>query len=195
MSPNPTKEGKVAFHIPDHPDILCETYYKIFGDLTSGTAPLIILHGGPGVGHEYLLPFADLSSSQYNIPVVFYDQVGCAASTHLPQMDGNKAFWQEWLFTAELDNLLNHLKLSSSVDGDGAGYHLLGHSFGGRIAAAFACSRPKGLKRLVLASALPSTELSIRGNALRRLELAPAIRQRIVSCTFSCSFVCVCACI
>lgn len=66
MNPTPTKEGKVAFRIPNYPDLLCETYYKIFGDLSSGVPPLVILHGGPGVGHEYLLPIADLSSKHNN---------------------------------------------------------------------------------------------------------------------------------
>lgn len=178
MGSTPTKDGKAAFSIPEHPELSSETYYKIFGDISGDIPPLVILHGGPGVGHEYLLTFSDLWS-EYGLPVVFYDQVGCASSTHLPQKDGNKDFWQEPLFTAELENLLDHLKLS---DANGVGYHLLGHSFGGRIAAAFACSRPPGLKRLVLASALASTELSRRGNALQRRELPAEIRQTLASC-------------
>lgn len=173
----PTKDGKVSFAIPGHPEISSETYYKIFGDLSNGIPPLVILHGGPGVGHEYLLTFADLWS-KYGVPVVFYDQVGCGSSTHLPQMEGNKEFWQEPLFTAELENLLAYLKIS---DVNGGGYFLFGHSFGGRIAAAFASSRPPGLKRLVLASALASTELSRRGNALQRRELPAEIRQTLAS--------------
>lgn len=60
MVPTPTKEEKIAFRFPGHPDVSAETYYKIFGDLSSGIAPLVILHGDPVVGHEYLLTFADL---------------------------------------------------------------------------------------------------------------------------------------
>lgn len=178
MASTPTKDGKLAFPIPGHPEISSETYYKIIGNLSSDIPPLVVLHGGPGVGHEYLLTFADLWS-KYGIPVVFYDQVGCASSTHLPQMDGNKDFWQESLFTAELENLLSYLGLSKA---NGSGYYLLGHSFGGRIAAAFASSQPLGLKRLVLASALASTELSRRGNALQRRDLPAEVRQTLASC-------------
>lgn len=178
MASIPTKDGKIDFPIPGHPDISSETYYKIIGDLSSESPPLVILHGGPGVGHEYLLTFADLWS-KYGTPVVFYDQVGCGSSTHLPQMDGQEDFWQEQLFTAELENLLNYLNLSEA---NGSGYYLLGHSFGGRMAAAFASSRPLGLKKLILASALASTELSRRGNALQRRELPAEVRQILASC-------------
>lgn len=132
-------EGTVPFQVPGK-DITAFTYYKIFGDLFSGTAPLIILHGGPGVGHEYLLSFADLWHL-YKIPVVFYDQIGCAASTHLQDLVGDKEFWQEPLFTAELENLIDHLQLR-----DGSGFHILGQSWGGMFGGAFAASRPKGLR-------------------------------------------------
>jgi proline iminopeptidase len=36
--------------------------------------PLLTLHGGPGSGHNYLLPLAALAD---NRPVIFYDQLGC----------------------------------------------------------------------------------------------------------------------
>ncbi|PSR82549.1 Alpha/Beta hydrolase protein [Coniella lustricola] len=172
-----TKEGKIPFQ-PPGTDVSGSTYYKIFGDLSIGAPPVVILHGGPGVGHEYLLTFANLWH-EYGLPVIFYDQVGCASSTHLPQMAGDKDFWQESLFVAELQNLLDHFSL---CDANGPGFHLYGHSFGGRLAAAFATSRPQGLQRLVLASALASTDLSIRGNELRRHELPTQTREVLEKC-------------
>ncbi|KAI0109344.1 proline-specific peptidase [Hypoxylon sp. NC0597] len=107
-----------------------------------GNPPVVVLRGSPGVGHEYLLSFADLWP-KYGIPVVFYDQIGCGASTHLPQTVGDTSFWQESLFIAELDNVLDHLKLR-----DGPGFHLLGQSWDGPLGAAFAGDRPRGLQRL-----------------------------------------------
>ena len=159
-----TKEGTVPFNIPSV-GTPCHTYYKVFGDLHCGSPPVVVIHGGPGAGHEYLLPFAKLWTL-YGFPVVFYDQIGCASSTHLPDTAGNESLWQESLFIAELNNLLDALNLRS-----GSGYHVLGHSWGGMLAAAFASTRPPGLKRLVLASALASKELSIQGRLLRRQEL------------------------
>jgi L-proline amide hydrolase len=40
----------------------CRTSYTIFGDLKSGVRPLICLHGGPGVPHNYLLPIKQIAA-------------------------------------------------------------------------------------------------------------------------------------
>ncbi|KAK7965927.1 uncharacterized protein PG986_000204 [Apiospora aurea] len=91
---------------------------EIVGDLSCGKPAVVVVHGGPGAGHECLLAFAALWP-QYGLPVVFYDQVGCAASTHLRQTAGDEAFWQERLFQDELDNLLDHLELRGGRGGCG----------------------------------------------------------------------------
>ena len=126
-------ENTLPFTVP-YVNQPCFTYYKTVGDLSSGSTRLIILHGGPGSGHEYLLPFARLWQL-FGTPMIFYDQIGCASSTHLPQTAGDESLWQESLFIAELNNLLDCLNLR-----DGPGFHILGHSWGGRLAAAFAAS-------------------------------------------------------
>ncbi|RWA10281.1 hypothetical protein EKO27_g4818 [Xylaria grammica] len=149
-------EGRAPFKIPSV-DKPCSTFYKIIGDLSAGAPPVVVVHGGPGVGHEYLLTFEALWR-EYGLPVVFYDQIGCASSTHLSEKAGDEAFWQEQLFQDELDNLLDYLKLRQ-----GPGFHLLGQSWGGMLGAAFAARRPEGLRRLVLASGLASKELADRG--------------------------------
>ncbi|TGJ80173.1 hypothetical protein E0Z10_g8601 [Xylaria hypoxylon] len=165
-----TREGKARFKIPliDEP---CFTYYKIIGDIPGDTPPVIIAHGGPGAGHEYLLTFADLWP-KYNVPVIFYDQIGCASSTHLQQKAGDRSFWHEQLFQDELDNLIDHLDIRR-------GFHFLGHSWGGMLGSAFAARQPRGLRRLVLASALASKELAIRGTRLLRDQMPPDMRQAL----------------
>jgi pimeloyl-ACP methyl ester carboxylesterase len=119
-------EGIVPFQLqhPQHTDTPCHTYYKVIGDLSSKSPRLVLIHGGPGTGHEYLLPFGRLWIN-FGIPVILYDQIGCAASAHLPPTAKDDSFWQETLFLAELDNLLVSLKLR-----DGPGYYILGHSWG-----------------------------------------------------------------
>lgn len=94
------------------------TWYKVFGDLKSGVRPLVVLHGGPGLSHHYMLPHATLATS-HNIPVIFYDQIGIGESTHLS--DKPKEFWTIDLFLDELDNLLKHFGIQGNFD-------LLGHS-------------------------------------------------------------------
>lgn len=118
---------------------------------------VIILHGGPGAGHGYLLPFSSLWRD-YGLPVVFNDRIGCGKSTRLPETAGNESIWQEHLFVTETDHLILHLGLA-----EGPGFHLLGQSWGGMLAASFAATQPRGLRRLVLASALASRDMSIKG--------------------------------
>lgn len=176
MARTPSAEGQIPFQVPGSLDVSCSTYYKVFGDLSSGAPPVIFLHGGPGGGHEYLLSFAELWP-QYGLPVVLYDQIGCGASTHLPQTAGDKDFWQESLFVAELDNLIDHLKLR-----DGPGFHLFGQSWGGLLGVAFAARRPRGLQRLVLASGLASMDLSEKSIKMCRSELPADVQEVLNRC-------------
>jgi L-proline amide hydrolase len=124
------------------------TWYRVTGDVGSGTTPLVVLHGGPGASHDYLLSLVDLA--QGGRAVVHYDQLGCGRSTHLPDRGGD--FWSVELFLDELDNLLGAL----GVAGD---YHLLGQSWGGMLAAEHAVRRPTGLRSLVISNSPASMEL------------------------------------
>ncbi|KUJ24387.1 proline iminopeptidase [Mollisia scopiformis] len=140
------KEGTLPFPIPgiDKP---CSTWYKTIGDLHSGTTPVVVVHGGPGLTHDYLLQLSELNSL-YGIPVVFYDQIGNGKSTHLREKSGDESFWVEELFWRELENLVVGLGIGDSWD-------LLGHSWGGMMGATFAgrTPSPKGLRKLILGNA------------------------------------------
>jgi proline iminopeptidase len=50
-------------------------WYRSFG--TGGATPLLMLHGGPGISHDYLDPLAVLADERR---VVFYDQLGAGKS-------------------------------------------------------------------------------------------------------------------
>lgn len=119
-----------------------ETYYKVFGDLKGRTrTPVVVLHGGPGLTHDYLLPHTDLVEQSF--PVIFYDQIGNGRSTRLPHKP--QSFWAINFFVDELVNLLTHLGVQDD-------FHIVGHSWGGMLAAEFVVRRhPKGLRRLVIA--------------------------------------------
>ena len=172
MADLPIKDGKVNFNVPgiDKP---CKTYYKIVGDISAGSqTPLIVLHGGPGAGHDYLLPLTDLLST-YSIPVIFYDQIGNGLSTHLPETKGDESFWREPLFIRELDNLIDHLGLRSG------GFDIFGQSWGGMLGSSYATSRPKGLRRLVLANTPASVELWIQSIKKLRAELPEDVQKAI----------------
>ncbi len=104
-----------------------------------------------------MLPFAKLSP---DIPVIFYDQIGCAKSTHFRDKVGDQAFWHPDLFVAELANVIKHFDLDRV---GGPGFDILGHSWGGILAAYFASQQPRGLGRLIIASASSDGELFARG--------------------------------
>jgi proline-specific peptidase len=138
-------EGTIPFPIPSAGKA-CETWYKIVGDLSSiapNVKPLIVVHGGPGLSHDYLESLGELFEL-YGIPVVLYDQIGNGKSTHLKEKRSDEGFWVERLFVDELFNLTQKLGLDES------GYDLLGHSWGGMMGATFASLHPKGLRRLIL---------------------------------------------
>ncbi|KAH9837721.1 GMC oxidoreductase-domain-containing protein [Rhodofomes roseus] len=122
------------------------TWYKVVGDLnhtSTARRPLVILHGGPGMSHHYMLPHAQLHAL-FGIPVVFYDQLGIGRSTHL--RDKPAGFWTMDLFMDELDNLLAHLGIHSNFD-------VLGNSWGAMFAGHYAAvRRPAGMKHFVIAN-------------------------------------------
>ncbi|EXJ61106.1 hypothetical protein A1O7_05259 [Cladophialophora yegresii CBS 114405] len=147
-----SKEGRAPFSHPSLPSD-ASTWYKIWGDLRSSSIgrPLVVLHGGPGMGHNYLANLKSLST-EYKIPVVLYDQLGCGKSTHFREKRLDTDFWVPELFIAELDNLLDHLGIASDFD-------LLGQSWGGMLGAMFAIRGHKGLKRLIISNSPCSMKL------------------------------------
>ena len=173
MAAHPTTEGQVAFEAPNAGKP-CHTWYKIVGILKPGITPLITLHGGPGAGHEYLTSLVDIYE-KYGIPVVFYDQIGCGRSTHLPEKKGDTSFWTFDLYKQELANLVNHLALQS-------GFHLFGQSWGGMFGGEFACSQPPGLRKLIISSGPASIPLLVKGYEPLIAGLPPDVRQTINDC-------------
>ena len=152
--PEPTREGTLDFRG-------CQTWYRVTGDLdasrAAGKAPLVVLHGGPGVPHDYTLRIAGLA--EQGRAVVHYDQLGCGRSTHL--REEGAGFWTVSLFLDELDNLLEGLGIVSA-------YAVLGQSWGGMLAAEHAVRQPRGLQALVIANSPASMELWLaEANRLR----------------------------
>jgi L-proline amide hydrolase len=140
-----------------------ETWYRITGELGSGGVPLVVLHGGPGCTHDYLLRLTSLAGDR---AVVHYDQLGSGHSTHLPAKAPD--FWTVELFLAELDNLLETLGIEDR-------YALLGQSWGGMLAAEHAVRRPAGLRGLVIANSPASMDLWCAAADRLRAELPPDV--------------------
>ncbi|KAJ7769803.1 proline-specific peptidase, partial [Mycena metata] len=150
-------EGTIPFIVSEE---TFETYYKVVGDIAScAHGPLVVLHGGPGISHDYLIPLADLTARSPSTAVIFYDQLGSGQSTRLRSKD--ISFWTIDLFIAELENLLAFFGATEC-------FNILGHSWGGTLASEFIVRRqPRGLRSLILANALASSKL--RNESLARL--------------------------
>jgi L-proline amide hydrolase len=141
-----------------------ETWYRVTGDLNAAMTPLVVVHGGPGCTHDYLVSLAEIARS--GRAVVHYDQVGGGRSTLMP--DKGPEFWTVELFLDELDNLLAFLGIQDR-------YHLLGQSWGGMLGAEHAIRRPQGLQALVLSNSPASMELWASEAKILRAEMPPEI--------------------
>lgn len=146
------------------------TWYRVVGDLKSSKTPVMILHGGPGAGHNYCEPIADVLA-QTGRAGVLYDQIGCGNSTHLP--DKPKEFWTPELFMEELVLLTEHLGISNK-------YNIVGQSWGGMLGMQFAIQNPKGLNAMVIADSPASMEVWVsEANKLRK-ELPPEVEATLL---------------
>jgi proline-specific peptidase len=119
------------------------TWYKVVGDLADQSAkrPLVVIHGGPGMIHDYLSPLAELASDR---PVIFYDQIGNGRSSLV--VDKPATFWTIDLMLDQLVHLMEHLNVTEDFD-------VIGHSWGAVLLSELLirCA-PAGLKRAVFSN-------------------------------------------
>jgi L-proline amide hydrolase len=145
-----------------------ETWYRVTGDLSSDKTPLVVVHGGPGCTHDYVLSIASIADT--GRPVIHYDQLGNGRSTRLPDM--KEDFWTVDLFLAELDNLLSVLGVKDR-------YFLLGQSWGGMLGAEHAIRRPAGLKALIISNSPASMALWASEAKILRGDLPPEVEEAL----------------
>jgi proline iminopeptidase len=129
-----------------------------------GATPILAVHGGPGGNHRSGLPLVALAAER---PVILYDQLDSGHSDR----PGDEANWKLERFVAEIDAIRAHLGLSRVI--------VLGHSWGGTVAAAYAAGRPAGLEALILSSPLISTPRWISDNAAWVAALPESVREVI----------------
>ena len=112
--------------------------------LGSGT-PVIALHGGPGIGYEYLLP--ELNDSLAGCArLICYDQraSGGSSGSHTPELLNIRTF------VDDLVEVYEALGISRAV--------LLGHSFGGLLAMHFVLQNCERVTGLILVDADPANK-------------------------------------
>ncbi len=111
--------------------------------------PLLLLHGGPGCGHNYLLPMKGLADER---PVIFYDQLGCGLSD-APEDD---VLYRIPRFVDEVDAIRRALGLDRII--------LFGNSWGSMLAIEYMVTgHGKGVEKLILSGALASVPQATAG--------------------------------
>jgi len=135
---------------------------------TAGALPLFVLHGGPGMAHNYVANIAELADETGRV-VVHYDQIGCGNSTHFPTAPAE--FWTPDLFVDEFHTVAAALGIET--------YHLLGQSWGGMLGAEIAVRRPAGLRSLAICNSPASMQLWVDGAAELRAQLPAATQEAL----------------
>lgn len=115
-------------------------YYEVRGPKTG--VPLFVLNGGPGVDHTYMHSGTALDVLAKKRPVIFYDPRGVGKSPALKKGQ-----------SCTFDDQVNDLEALRSF----LGYEridVLGHSFGGSVAMAYAVRFPARVGHLALSDSV-----------------------------------------
>lgn len=142
-------------------------YEKYFMQDTQSKVPLICLHGGPGIPHDYLLPLQKLANQN---PVIFYDQSGCGKSKTYNQ----NVEWNFEHYAQELTEFIETLGYNK--------IYLFGHSWGAALAIDFAAKNSDKVVGLVLASPLFDTKQWVIDNQKYIAQLPDELRVTITEC-------------
>src|SRR5215468_510894 len=105
--------------------------------------PLVLVHGGPGASHDYLLPNLYRLASSYRL--VFIDERGSGRS---PRLEDPSQYTVEKM-ADDVEAVRSALQLGKIA--------LLGHSYGGVVVQAYAFKYQANLSHLILASTFSST--------------------------------------
>lgn len=117
-------------------------WYEVRG--SAGTRPLVMVNGGPGFDHTYVLCSDAWDKIARTRRVIFYDQRGNGRSGALRK--GQTCTLADQI--ADLDALRTRLGVER--------FDLLGHSWGGYLVMAYAAQHPEHVAHLIIAdSAAP----------------------------------------
>src|SRR5213593_2498791 len=114
---------------------------RLFTRRAGDGPPVVVLHGGPGAHHDYLLPQYDLLARGRTL--LYYDQRGGGRS---PVGRDTPVGWREHV--ADLEALRRHWSIDRLT--------LLGYSWGGLLAVLYWLEHPQRVERLALVSPAPA---------------------------------------
>ncbi|MFT5115685.1 MAG: proline-specific peptidase [Parasphingorhabdus sp.] len=142
-------------------------WFGLTGNREPPATPLIVIHGGPGMTHNYLYPLTDLADERQ---VIFYDQLDAGLS----ERPNNPRNWKLTRFLDEIDDLRESLNLGKVA--------IFGNSWGATIAASYAAKNPEGIEKLILSSPLINTEQWLSDNQIHRESLPADVLSVMTRC-------------
>jgi proline iminopeptidase len=122
------------------PDV--DLAYEVYG-VESAATPVIAVNGGPGLSHIYMLQNNVWARLAKRRQVIFYDQRGTGESTRMTVGAAQDMDAQ----VADLEAVRAALKFDKVA--------LVGDSYGGMLAMAYAAAHPEHVERLVLSDSAP----------------------------------------
>jgi proline iminopeptidase len=129
---------------------------------------LLLLHGGPGFGHEYLEAFDDFLPAE-GIEYYFYDQLGSFYSDQ-PEMT------DEMLELPRFVDEVEQVRQALGLDRDN--FYLFGQSWGGILAIEYALKYQDHLKALIISNMVASFR---QYNEYAEAALMPAMDQKVLA--------------
>lgn len=114
-----------------------ELYCKVIGK----GEPLVVLHGGPGLSHDYFLPHLLPLAKQYQL--ILFDQRAQGRSSQT--LDSTQVSIQAMV--DDIEGIRKAFNLGK--------IHLMAHSFGGSIAIRYAAQHPESMQSLILVDVVP----------------------------------------
>lgn len=112
-----------------------EIQVRVNGDLNARHKPLVLVHGGPGGACWQMFPALPMAVDR---AIVVYDQLDSGRS----DAPGDPANWTIQRYASEIEAVRTALGIET--------FHLLGHSWGGILAARYAADHPDRLQSLTL---------------------------------------------
>lgn len=109
------------------------------------TIKVLLLHGGPGATHEYFEAF-DSYFPGASVEYYYYDQLG---SSYSDQPD-EPSLWELPRFVEEVEQVRKALGLNKN------NFYILGHSWGGILAAEYALKYGQNLKGVIISNMMMS---------------------------------------
>ena len=136
-------------------------YFKTVGK----GSPLVIVHGGPGASHDYFLPYLLPLARTHRL--IFIDERGSGRSQRLQ----DTSRYTVEAMVEDLEDVRVALNLGKVA--------VLGHSYGGVVAQAYALKYQQNLTGLILGSTFASTREINEALAREKAQMAPEKLKRL----------------